>query len=201
MLLNKLLKTTHRPRFLSRFNPRNRCLFSIVLFFGSTVFAQSDLGVAQYNANNELLYPANLDEWIQTGASLGGEYSDNAFDPQSPGNIGIVQMEPTAYRYFMEHDTYADGTMFLLSFYKGESKSEPQLPGFVQGDLLAQEIHVIDKARFTEGRGFFMFRTPASASSIKVADGSECVACHIEHADFDGTFSQFYPTIRAHLQD
>ncbi len=180
---------------------RNPGLLSIVLFLGSTVYAQSDLGVAQYNATNELLYPANLDEWIQTGASLGGEYSDNAFDPQSPGNIGIVQMEPTAYRYFMEHDTYADGTMFLLSFYKGESKSEPQLPGFVQGDLLAQEIHVIDKERFTEGRGFFLFRTPASASSVKVADGSECVACHTEHADFDGTFSQFYPTIRAHLQD
>jgi len=180
---------------------RNPGLLSIVLFLGSTVYAQSDLVVAQYNATNELLYPANLDEWIQTGASLGGEYSDNAFDPQSPGNIGIVQMEPTAYRYFMEHDTYADGTMFLLSFYKGESKSEPQLPGFVQGDLLAQEIHVIDKERFTEGRGFFLFRTPASASSVKVADGSECVACHTEHADFDGTFSQFYPTIRAHLQD
>ena len=201
MLLNKLLKTVEIPRLPTLSYWRNPGLLSIVLFLGSTVYAQSDLGVAQYNANNELLYPANLDEWIQTGASLGGEYSDNAFDPQSPGNIGIVQMEPTAYRYFMEHDTYADGTMFLLSFYKGESKSEPQLPGFVQGDLLAQEIHVIDKARFTEGRGFFMFRTPASASSIKVADGSECVACHIEHADFDGTFSQFYPTIRAHLQD
>jgi hypothetical protein len=201
MLLNKLLKTMEIPRLPTLSYWRNPGLLSIVLFLGSTVYAQSDLGVAQYNANNELLYPANLDEWIQTGASLGGEYSDNAFDPQSPGNIGIVQMEPTAYRYFMEHDTYADGTMFLLSFYKGESKSEPQLPGFVQGDLLAQEIHVIDKARFTEGRGFFMFRTPAAASSIKVADGSECVACHIEHADFDGTFSQFYPTIRAHLQD
>jgi hypothetical protein len=201
MLLNKLLKTMEIPRLPTLSYWRNPGLLSIVLFLGSTVYAQSDLVVAQYNATNELLYPANLDEWIQTGASLGGEYSDNAFDPQSPGNIGIVQMEPTAYRYFMEHDTYADGTMFLLSFYKGESKSEPQLPGFVQGDLLAQEIHVIDKERFTEGRGFFLFRTPASASSVKVADGSECVACHTEHADFDGTFSQFYPTIRAHLQD
>jgi len=199
MLLNKLLKTMEIPRLPTLSYWRNPGLLSIVLFLGSTVYAQSDLGVAQYNATNELLYPANLDEWIQTGASLGGEYSDNAFDPQSPGNIGIVQMEPTAYRYFMEHDTYADGTMFLLSFYKGESKSEPQLPGFVQGDLLAQEIHVIDKERFTEGRGFFLFRTPASASSVKVADGSECVACHTEHADFDGTFSQFCPTIRAHL--
>jgi Cytochrome P460 len=201
MLLNKLLKTGERPRPPTLSYWKHSGLLSIALFLGSTVYAQSDLGIAQYNSSNELLYPANLDEWIQTGASLGGEYSDNAFDPQSPGNIGIVQMEPTAYRYFMQHHSYADGTMFLLSFYKGEGKSEPQLPGFVQGDLLAQEIHVIDKARFTEGRGFFLFRTPAPTSSVKVADGSECVACHNEHADFDGTFSQFYPTIRAHLQD
>jgi hypothetical protein len=163
-------------------------------------FAQSDLGVAQYNADGELLRPVDLVEWIQTGASLGSDYGDGPFDAQNPGAIGVVQMEPNAYRYFMEHKTYADGTMFLLSFYEAQAQSEPQLPGFVQGNLRAQEIHVLDKARFDDGgHAFFLFSTPESASSTRVAAGNECTACHTEHGAFDGTFTQFYPMLRAHL--
>src|SRR5688572_19801660 len=119
-------------------------LLATILFNVGNALAQTDLGVAQYTEAGELRYPVNLVEWIQTGASLGSEYSEEPFDPQNPGTIGVVQMEPAAYRYFLENNTYADGTMFLLSFYRAEGKSEPQLPGFVQGPLLSQEIHVLD---------------------------------------------------------
>ena len=163
--------------------------------------AQTDLGIAQYNDAGELQRPANLVEWIQTGASLGSDYGDAPFDAQKPGGIGVVQMEPTAYRYFIENGSYADGTMFLLSFYRAEAQSSPQLPGYVQGDMYAQEIHVIDKARFDEGgHAFFMFPPPATMSSTRVAAGNECVACHTEHGNFDGTFTQFYPLMRGRLQ-
>ncbi len=162
--------------------------------------AQTGLGVAQYSEAGELQRPANLKEWIQTGASLGSDYGDGPFDPQNPGAIGVVQMEPTAYRYFMENKTYADGTMFLLSFYEAEGQSAPQLPGFVQGALRAQEIHVLDKARFDDGgHAFFLYATPETATSTRLAAGNECTACHTEHGDFDGTFVQFYPDLRAHL--
>ena len=110
-------------------------------------------------------------------------------------------MEPNAYRYFLEHSTYADGTMFLLSFYRAEGKSQPQLPGFVQGPLQAQEIHVLDKARFADdsGHGFFLYRNRELVSSARVPAGNECTVCHTEHGAFDGTFVQFYPDLRAHL--
>src|SRR5687768_5990410 len=121
-------------------------LLLVMLFRVAGAYAQTDLGIAQYTSAGELRYPANLVEWIQTGASLGSDYGEQAFDPQNPGAIGVVQMEPNAYRYFMEHKTYADGTMFLLSSYRAEGKSDPQLPGFVQGALFSQEIHVLDKA-------------------------------------------------------
>ncbi|MDT8399897.1 MAG: cytochrome P460 family protein [Pseudomonadales bacterium] len=176
-----------------------QALLSALLLLPTVAPAQTNLGVADYTGNEELLRPANLDEWIQTGAALGSEYNNEPFDPRNPGRIGVVQMEPAAYRYFMANGSYADGTMFLLSFYDAESKSDPQLPGFVQGALVAQEIHVLDKARFTEGRGFFLFSSPGQASSTKVADGSECVACHTEHGDLDGTFVQFYPAMRQKL--
>jgi hypothetical protein len=165
------------------------------VFAVASLQAQDRLNVAQYTANNELTYPSNLHEWIQTGVSLGGEYSDEPFDPAKPGTLGVVQMEPTAYRYFMEHKTYAEGTMFLLSFYRAEGKSEPQLPGFVQGPMFQQEIHVLDKQRFSDGHGFFIYRGEQKVSTALPA-GNDCTACHLEHGKFGGTFVQFYPTLR-----
>jgi hypothetical protein len=166
----------------------------------STASAQSNLGVAQYSASGELQYPGNLVEWIQSGASVGGRYDGAEFDPENPGVLGVVQMEPSAYRYFMENGTYADGTMFLLSFYEATSKSDPQLSGFVQGALNSQEIHVIDRSRFDDdGHAFFIFETRDTPVSTRIPAGNECIACHTEHGDFDATFIQFYPDLRAKL--
>lgn len=162
--------------------------------------AQPNLGVAQYNEAGELRYPDDLVEWIQTGASIGGRYDGAEFDPKNPGVIGVVQMEPGAYRYFMENGTYADGTMFLLSFYQAAGKSDPQLTGFVQGALDSQEIHVIDRSRFDDdGHAFFIFPTKETPTSTRIAAGNECIVCHSEHGDLDATFIQFYPDLRARL--
>lgn len=164
--------------------------------------AQAELGIAQYNANGQLAFPERTDEWIFLGSSLGSDYGEAPFDPADPGAIGVVQMEPAAYRYFLANREYADGTMFLLSFYASEAESSPQLPGFVQGALQAKEIHVIDNGRFSEGRGFFLYQaaaTPGTASS-KLPDNSPCVQCHIPEGQYNGTFTQFYPTIRDLVQ-
>lgn len=160
--------------------------------------AQTNLGIARYSEETELLFPPRTDEWIHMGSSLGGEYGDKPFDPNDPGTLGVVTMEPEAYRYFKEHGEYAGGTMFLLSFYHAEAKSDPQLPGYVQGELQAKEIHVIDDQRFAEGRAFYLYSAsdPAGTPSNKVPDGSACIKCHLPEGDYDGTFIQFYPAIR-----
>lgn len=179
--------------------PVKQSSLMIVLFLLNTqVFAQQQLDVARYNASDQLIFPADTDTWIHLGSSLGSEYGDEPFDPANPGTIGVVQMEPSAYRYFTENGQYADGTMFLLSFYDSEAESDPQLPGFVQGALSAKEIHVIDSARFSEGRGFFLYQAQASSTtpSTKVPDNSTCVVCHMAEGRYNGTFTQFYPTIR-----
>lgn len=175
-------------------------LFQVGLFLGmaTVLHAQTDLGVANYTEADQLLFPERTDLWVHMGSSLGSEYGDEPFDPANPGAIGVVQMEPSAYQYFLENHEYADGTMYLLSFYGSEAESDPQLPGFVQGALNAQEIHVIDNSRFSEGRGFFLFPADATTTSTsdKIPDGSDCVECHMAEGEYDGTFSQFYPTIR-----
>jgi len=176
----------------------NAIFGAAITMLASAVDAQNALDAPEFNDEDELLFPANTDMWIHMGSSLGSEYGDEPFDPENPGIIGVVQMEPSAYQYFLENNEYADGTMFLLSFYSSEAESSPQLPGFVQGELEAKEIHLIDKAKYSEGRGFFLYRNndmPGSASA-KIPDGSACFVCHMAEGNYDGTFTQFYPIIR-----
>jgi hypothetical protein len=158
--------------------------------------ATSELSVAEYSDDGELRFPGDADRWIVLGAGLGGEYAELPFDPANPGTFGVVQMEPGAYDYFLENGRYADGTMLLLSFYAVQRAPEPALQGFVQGDLVQREIHVIDRQRFPdEDRAFFVY-SPDAASAPALPVGSACVECHNEHGAYDATFTQFYPAIR-----
>ena len=158
--------------------------------------------VARFDAENRLAFPEGTDRWIAVGSSIGGEYSEEPFDPARPGTIGVVKMEPATYDYFLEHGEYADGSMFLLSFYRPQQKPEPELPGFVQGAVAQREIHVIDRRRFPEeGRAFYIYPGMSTAATAPMPLGSACFVCHTEHGDFDGTFAQFYPQIREHIVD
>ena len=154
------------------------------------------LDVARFTTTDELIYPSDTDRWVFIGASIGGDYSDAEFDPSNPGSIGVVQMEPNAYAYLQENGEYADGTMFLLTFYETQEKSQPGLNGFVQGNATSSEIHLIDRAKFLDQHGFYLYDADAQGSSAMLPPGNACVQCHDQHGDFNSTFVQFYPTIR-----
>jgi hypothetical protein len=185
-------------RPLTRRSPIAPALIGAVIFcaYHATAAQEARLDVAHYSERSELSFPLDTAQWVHLGSSLGSDYSTDDFNPENPGVLGVVQMEPSAFSYFANNGAYADGTMILLSFYSAQSASDPELRGFVQGDLLQQEIHVIDRVRFAEeGRAFFVFRASANrADPLPV--GSECHSCHMEHGAFDGTFTQFYPTLR-----
>ena len=40
---------------------------------------------------------------------------------------------------------------------------------------------------------------PKDKEGSPLPPGNSCVRCHIDHGAFNGTFAQFYPTIRPHL--
>jgi len=155
------------------------------------------VSVAKFNAN-QLLKPENIDEWILLGASAGHGYaiqSSPKFSLEHPGEIQIVQMEPEAYRYFKNHKHFANGTMLSLSFYDVQSSPTPDVNGIVQGAISGLEIHLIDKEKFADTRGFYHFRRNGLMAPM-ITPGNSCVQCHNAHAQFDGTFMQFYPTVR-----
>jgi len=157
------------------------------------------LDIARLTTDGKLQKPGDLSSWIFLGTSLGMGYNPGSFNAAHPGQFQVAMMEPAAYRYFMENGKYAPGSMFLLSFYNSDTQPRSiNQNGFTQADLTNFEIHVIDPARGQEGHAFYLFGATAQEGN-PVPPGNACVRCHIDHGAFDGTFAQFYPTIRSRI--
>ncbi len=158
--------------------------------------ASSPLEVAQLTHDGKLKKPTDLTEWVFLGTSLGMGYNPGSFNAASPGQFQVAMMEPIAYRYFVENRKFAPGSMFLLSFYDSDRQQRSiNQNGFTQAELTNFEIHLIDPARGEKGHAFYMFGAKSTEGS-PVPPGNACVRCHVDHGAFDGTFAQFYPTLR-----
>jgi hypothetical protein len=153
---------------------------------------------ATFDDDDNLIRPADIDEWIFLGSSLGMGYSQENFDPDSPGMFQIVRMEPHAYRAFLKTGEFVDGTMFSLHFFGSQNEVSINRAGFVMGDLHFMEIHYKDSERFPNGFNFYTFDNDQTAATA-IPLPNDCVACHTKDGAYDGVFVQFYPTIHEHL--
>jgi len=161
--------------------------------------ATAPLDVARFTSAGKLQKPADMTSWIFVGTSLGMGYNPGSFNAANPGQFQVVLMEPTAYRHFEKHRTYAPGSMFLLAFYNTEKQARSiNQNGFTQADLTNFEIHVLRPGGGKEEHSFYMFGASAQEGN-PLPRGNACVSCHIEHGAHDGTFVQFYPTLRPYV--
>jgi hypothetical protein len=157
--------------------------------------AAATLDVARLTGDGKLLRPDTTD-WVFLGTSLGMGYNPGSFNAAKPGQFQVVLMEPTAYRHFVQHRSYAPGSMFLLAFYDADVRPRSiNQNGFTQAELTNYEIHLIGPEPGEERHKFFMF-SPNDDSGRAMPPGNGCVRCHVDHAAFQGTFAQFYPTLR-----
>ncbi len=182
-------------------------LIDIVIFaslLGVVSYAENAeygaVDAAQFDDNDNLLLPADIDEWIFLGSSLGMGYAQADFDPGSPGMFQIARMEPRAYRAFLETGEFVDGTMIALHFYGSQNKISINRAGFVMDDLHFMEIHYKDSARFPDGFNFYTFNNDQT-SAAEIPLPNDCVDCHRRDGAYDGVFVQFYPTIHAYRPD
>lgn len=160
--------------------------------------AAQPLNVARLTPDGKLMRPADLEQWVFLGTSLGMGYNQPQANASGPGQFQVVLMEPRAYRFFLENGRYAPGSMFLLSFYNAEQKRSINKAGFVQSNLANYEIHLVDPKVAQDGRTFYVFG-PKDTQGNALPKGNDCVRCHVGHGAFDGTFAQFYPTIRERI--
>lgn len=160
--------------------------------------APRSVDVARFNEDGELIVPGNMDEWVFLGSSLGMGYSQESFDPGSPGMFQIARMEPQAYRAFLATGRFVDGTMIALHFFGSQNEVSINRAGFVMDDLHFGEIHYKDSERFPDGFNFYNVAN-GEATAEEIPLPNECVECHKRDAAYDGVFVQFYPVIHEHL--
>jgi hypothetical protein len=160
--------------------------------------APARISVAEFDEEGRLLYPGDIEEWVHVGSNLGLNYRDQEFNVQNPGTFGVVTMEPTAYRAFMETGKFPDGTMLHLSFHGVVRDAELSPDGFATGPVMATEIHYRDSEKFPDGFNFFTFR-PGQEAAAAESLPNVCVTCHIENAAYEGVFTQFYPRMLERL--
>lgn len=167
-------------------------------FLAAAAPANESLDVARLTCDGKLEKPTDLERWVFVGTSLGMGYNPGSFNAARPGQFQVVLMEPNAYRHLLERGSYAPGSMFVLQFYDTDVQPRSvNQNGFTQANLTNYEIHLIDPAS-RDGHTFYMFDAD-SKTGKPLPPGNGCVSCHKTHGAFQGTFAQFYPTLRAHL--
>ena len=158
--------------------------------------APKPLEIARLTPKGDLTKPADLANWVFLGASLGMGYNPGSFNAANPGQFQVVLMEPNAYRHFVERGSYAPGSMFLLAFYNADAQARSiNKNGFTQSDLTNYEIHLISPKDGPDRHAFYLFGADATEGK-PLPPNNNCQRCHLDHGAFDGTFAQFYPTIR-----
>ncbi len=159
---------------------------------------EPSVDVARFDKDGDLLVPDNMDEWIFLGSSLGMGYSQDNFDPDSPGMFQIVRMEPTAYKAFRDTGRFVDGTMISLHFYGSQNEVSISRAGYVMDNLHFAEIHYKDSEKFPDGFNFYNVNNGDTVVA-EISLPNECVECHKRDAAYDGVFVQFYPPIHEFL--
>lgn len=161
---------------------------------------RSAIEIAAFDDDGKMILPDNIDEWVFLGSSLGMGYSQENFDPGSPGMFQIARMEPNAYRAFRATGKFVDGTMIALHFFGSQNNISINRAGFVMGGQHFMEIHYKNSERFPDGFNFYTFQNDDTVAA-EIPLPNECVTCHKKDGAYDGVFVQFYPVIHEFLPE
>lgn len=164
----------------------------------------------QYNERGELTLPANYRTWVFVGANLGLEYRDAAASeapaekpardkPVKVGNFHNVYINPAAYTHYVKTGKFPDKTILVLDIYKSEHGSpksivaEGLFPGKQTGVAAAVKNSARPDGAKTDWAYYDFGLNQGTAAAFP---NKACYDCHLEHADDDNVFVQFYPTLR-----
>jgi hypothetical protein len=168
----------------------------------------------QYNEKGELKRPTGFETWVFVGSNLGLEYSDDVTKPRpvekdapkkaKTGNFHNVYINPEAYAEYVKTGKFPEKTVLVLDIFKAEEReprnivSEGVFPGQPSGLAVALKDSARPDGSKTDWAyyDFGLDRPTARAFPDKA-----CYDCHVEHADDDNVWVQFYPTLRKHRDE
>lgn len=162
----------------------------------------------RYNEQGDLKFPAGYETWVFVGSNLGIEYRENAANepaekviknPVAPENFHNVSINPEAYEHYRRTGQFPENTVLVLDIYKAEA-GEPKgivAQGRFPGKQVSVAVAVKNSARPDGGKSDWAYYDFAPGASVARAfPDKACYDCHLEHADDDNVWVQFYPTLR-----
>ncbi len=184
--------------------------------------AVSQYTVPKYNDKGELKLPADFQTWIFVGANMGLEYRDAAAKEATPkkqsekdgkkpvekhvkaGNFHYVYINPEAYEQYRKSGTFPEQTMLVLDIYQPE-QGEPNSivsEGLFPGKRKEIAVAVKNSTRPDGSKtDWAYYDFPPDQAAAQAFPNTACYDCHLEHADDDNVWAQFYPTLRKLRQD
>jgi hypothetical protein len=145
-----------------------------------------------YDASGQLQLPADYRRWVLVGSSVGLTYAETSGGHQM---FGTTLMEPTAHEHYLRTGTFREGTMLVLLMQGIGSGVMPSRAGQFASDIHVVEMAVKDGKRTPEGWAYYGFGGPMGGGYRTAASPqpkTSCYACHVEHAQTDNVFTQFY---------
>ena len=151
-------------------------------------------------AGDSLIRPDGFERWVLAGASMGLGYSQPSGADAAGATGGMfhnVYIERTAYQHYVRTGKFREGTMMAMTLYEPGQKVHPSKQGFFEGNFLAVEFSIKDRARYPGRWAYFNFGKGARGSRAVANPRQACQSCHAQNAADDNVFVQFYPTLRA----
>lgn len=170
--------------------------------------------VPQYNDKGELRLPADFQTWIFVGSNMGLEYRDAAAKAAPAekeaqknvkvGNFHNVYINPEAYEHYTRTGKFPEPTMLVLDIYEAEQGEPLSIvsEGLFPGRHKEIAVAVKNSARPDGSKtDWAYYDFPPDQTTARAFADKACYDCHLEHADDDNVWTQFYPTLRKHRQD
>jgi hypothetical protein len=167
--------------------------------------------VPQYTGDGQLKRPANYRTWVFVGANLGLGYNpsmeasttreNDRHKATAVGNFHNIYITPAAYEQYVETGQFPDKTMLAMDVYRAGDKEPKNIvsQGHFEAEQSGFEVAVKNSQRPDGSKtvwAYYVF--PSGSSSAPAQADSACYQCHLEHADDDNVWVQFYPILRDH---
>ncbi len=146
----------------------------------------------QYDAEGNLIRPADYRDWEFLSAGYGMNYSP------APGAHELftnVFVQRWAYQEFLKSGKWPEHSMFVIDERDAESKGSINKKGHFQTELMGLAVEVKDSTRNPDKWAYYSFE-PNAKTAEAMPKGNECWSCHEQHAAVEHTFVQFYPTLK-----
>lgn len=174
--------------------------------------ASDEVVRASFNEDGTLNRAEGWREWVFVGAPL----TPNALN--DPGvslpEFHNVYIEPSAFAVFSATGEFPEGTQFATELVlvrennnaEDGSTQEVSGRGYFEGEYTGFQMSIKDSERFPDEPGnwaYFHFGVQPEPylETAPMAPTASCNSCHEPNADTDFVFTQFYPVLRAVMNE